>query len=106
MSRTEAVLAFDRLEEGKPRRVKVESEEIVLVRLKDKVYALEDRCSHEDYPLSEGWVDDGKLCCSLHGAQFDPATGEALTLPAYEDVRTYPTRVIDGTVEIDLEREE
>ncbi len=103
MGNSIAVMEFDRLEEGKPRRIEVDGEEIVLVRLNDKVYALEDRCSHEEYPLSEGWVEDGKLCCSLHGAQFDPATGEALALPAYENVRTYPVRMNTGTVEIDLE---
>lgn len=67
-----------------------------------ELYALEDRCSHDDGPLCEGdW--DRERCvavCPRHGANFDIRTGAALTLPAYEPVETFPVRVEDGIVKV------
>jgi 3-phenylpropionate/trans-cinnamate dioxygenase ferredoxin subunit len=67
--------------------------------------ALEDRCSHDDGPLCHG-VFDGETCevvCPRHGARFDVRTGRPLSLPAYLPVRTFPVRVEDGVVKIDLD---
>jgi 3-phenylpropionate/trans-cinnamate dioxygenase ferredoxin component len=69
-----------------------------------KLYAIEDRCSHDDGPLAEGeW--EPELCiaiCPRHGARFDITTGSALTLPAYEPVKTFPVRVEDGWVKVEV----
>ena len=69
-----------------------------------KLYAIEDRCSHDDGPLAEGeW--EPELCvaiCPRHGARFDITTGSALTLPAFEPVDTYPVRVEAGWVKVDV----
>ncbi len=69
------------------------------------LYAIEDRCSHDDGPLCEGdWDEDlCRVVCPRHGAQFDLATGKALTLPAYEPVATYPVRIVDGVVRVDVD---
>ena len=45
------------LEEAVPRRVEVEGEKLALVLVDERVYAIEDTCSHEDVALSEGEVD-------------------------------------------------
>ena len=69
------------------------------------LYALEDRCSHDDGPLCEGDFDcaEGIVVCPRHGARFDIATGRALTLPAYIPVETYTVRVReDGIVVVDV----
>ena len=67
-----------------------------------ELYALEDRCSHDDGPLVEGeWEpEEAVVICPRHGATFDIRTGRALTLPAYEPVETYPVRVEDGLVKV------
>jgi 3-phenylpropionate/trans-cinnamate dioxygenase ferredoxin subunit len=67
-------------------------------------YAIEDRCSHDDGPLCEGdWdADEGVVVCPRHGANFDIRTGDALTLPAFQPVSTYPVGVVDGTVRLEL----
>jgi 3-phenylpropionate/trans-cinnamate dioxygenase ferredoxin component len=68
------------------------------------LYAIEDRCSHDDGPLCEGeWEESScRVVCPRHGATFDLATGNALTLPAYEPVATYPVRVVDGMVKVEV----
>lgn len=64
--------------------------------------AIEDRCTHADVRLSDGWVEAGCVSCPWHGAQFDLVTGEALTGPASRPVRTFPVRVEGGTVWIEV----
>ena len=60
-------------------------------------YALEDRCSHEDFELSAGAFDPatGSIECVLHGARFDVRDGRALCAPAYEPVAKFPVKVDD-----------
>ena len=95
--------ALAELTEEQPLRVELSDEDAVcLIRTADGVYALVDNCSHEDYPLSEGWVEDHTIECALHGSRFDLATGKPLSPPAVVPVHTYPVRVIGDEVEVDL----
>ena len=69
-----------------------------------ELYALEDRCTHDDGPLCEGDFDcDERVAvCPRHGARFDITTGRALTLPAYIPVDTFPVHVRgDGMVVVE-----
>lgn len=69
-----------------------------------ELYAIEDRCSHDDGPLAEGdWEPDECIAiCPRHGSRFDLRTGRALSLPAFEAVDTFPVRVVDGIVRVDV----
>ena len=69
-----------------------------------RLFALEDRCSHDDGPLCEGDFDceEGYAVCPRHGAHIDIRTGGALTLPAVEPVETFPVRVDDGIVKVQV----
>ena len=70
-----------------------------------ELHAIEDRCTHDDGKLCEGeWEPEScEVICPRHGARFDVRTGQALTLPAYLPVETYPVRVRDdGVVVVDL----
>ena len=70
---------------------------ILVVNLDGAFFALEDRCSHEDFELSSGPVDAaaGSIECVLHGARFDVHDGRALCAPAYEPVAKFPVKVDD-----------
>lgn len=67
---------------------------IVVFNLDGTLYALEDKCSHEDFELSAGQYDAsaGSVECVLHGARFDVREGRALCAPAYEPVAKFPVR--------------
>jgi 3-phenylpropionate/trans-cinnamate dioxygenase ferredoxin subunit len=68
-----------------------------------ELYAIEDRCSHDDGPLCHGTWDEATCVavCPRHGASFDLRTGKALSLPAYLPVRTFTVRVEDGAIKVD-----
>jgi 3-phenylpropionate/trans-cinnamate dioxygenase ferredoxin subunit len=69
-----------------------------------KLYAIEDRCSHDDGPLAEGdWEPERcTVICPRHGSHFDLASGRPLSLPATQPVETFPVRVEDGIVKVDV----
>ena len=68
-------------------------ESIVLANIDGELYALENRCSHQDLPLSDGELDGDRLECLYHGARFDVCTGKAVGLPAIKPVETYPVEL-------------
>ena len=95
------------VEELQPGEVKIVHAGLIslgVYNLEGQFYAIEDRCSHDDGPLCEGDFDcgDGVAICPRHGANIDIRTGRALTLPAVESVATYPVRVVDGMVRVDV----
>lgn len=73
---------------------------IIVFNVDGDFYALEDRCSHEDFELSAGAFDgsDATVECTLHGAKFDVRDGRALCAPAYAPVAKFPVKVEDGAV--------
>jgi 3-phenylpropionate/trans-cinnamate dioxygenase ferredoxin subunit len=90
---------------GAMRVITHEDLEIAIVNCDGVLYAIEDRCSHDDGPLVEGILDE-KRCtieCPRHGSLFDLRTGKPMTLPAYEAIETFPIRVEDDLVKVDLQ---
>lgn len=73
---------------------------ILVFNYDGEYYALEDRCSHEDFELSSGEydADEATIECALHGAKFDVRTGIPLCGPAYAPVAKFPTLIKDQTV--------
>ena len=94
---------LDELPTGRGVRVEVGSDRLALFRIEGSVYAIGDRCSHAEASLAEGDVFGTEVECPKHGAAFDVATGDALTLPATQAVPTYQTKVEDGAVFVRLE---
>lgn len=78
---------------------------ILVFNLNGRYYAVENICTHEYAQLSEGKLEGEHIVCPLHGAHFSVITGEALTAPAYENLRTFPVRVTNGWLEVDAEAE-
>jgi 3-phenylpropionate/trans-cinnamate dioxygenase ferredoxin subunit len=68
----------------------------------DKYYATAGHCTHERELLCNGLVMDGEIECPRHLGRFNYATGQAQAAPALVDLRTYPVKVCDGTVYLEL----
>jgi 3-phenylpropionate/trans-cinnamate dioxygenase ferredoxin subunit len=78
--------------------------EIAVVNCKGELFAIEDRCSHDDGPLAEGILnqEDCTLECPRHGSRFDLRTGKPITLPAYEPIETFDVSLEDGKVKVEV----
>ena len=83
---------------GSLRSVMAGTKPLVLVNVDGAVYALLDRCSHEDLPLSDGELEGGVVVCQYHGARFDAASGTPKGLPAVKPVKTFPVEVRDDGI--------
>ena len=68
------------------------------------LYAIEDRCSHDDGPLAEGEFNPAACTveCPRHGSLFDLSTGRPKTLPAFTPVQTFPIAIEDDTITLEV----
>lgn len=99
-----AVAKADAVADGKFIRIEVEGTALIIARVDDRFYAVEDNCSHEDYPLSYGCLDGARIKCSLHGSRFSLETGQPEDDPADEPIRTYRLQLCDGQLWLDPSR--
>ena len=94
---------LDDLPAGAARVVEIAGRSVALCRLASgELYAIENRCTHDDGPLGEGELEGEMLECPRHGALFDVTTGQARTLPAVGRVDCFPVSLVDGELQIDL----
>lgn len=89
------VAEFDQLDR---KEVIVDDVPVLLVKVTDQFYAIEDVCTHDGQPLSDGPIEGCEIICSRHGAKFDLASGKALCMPATEAVPTYEVQIKDDQI--------
>ena len=85
--------------------VEVDDQLVVLVHIGGKFFALDDVCTHDGGPLSDGPIDPVgcTIACPRHGAKFNLATGAAVTMPATKGTAAHEVKVEDGQVYVRLE---
>ncbi len=100
-----SICPLSELPHGSMRLVMHEELEIGVFNCDGTVYAIEDRCSHDDGPLVEGTLDEAACTieCPRHGSRFDLKTGRPKTLPAYEPVDTYPVIIDDDMIKLEVD---
>jgi 3-phenylpropionate/trans-cinnamate dioxygenase ferredoxin subunit len=96
------VCAIDEIADDAALAVTLDGLDVAVARDGDDVYALQDLCSHQAVPLTEGEVADCQIECFLHGSMFDLRTGKPTNLPATEPVSTFPVEVRGEDVFVDV----
>ncbi|WP_051419771.1 non-heme iron oxygenase ferredoxin subunit [Paracoccus pantotrophus] len=94
--------ALDDIPEEGMHHIEMGEKWIVVYRLDDAVYATDNICPHAFALLSDGWLEDGVIECPLHGALFDVKNGAVLRGPADCAIRTYPVKIEQGRVFVDM----
>jgi 3-phenylpropionate/trans-cinnamate dioxygenase ferredoxin subunit len=99
------ICSVSELPPGSVRLVEWEELEIGVFNCSGSIFAIEDRCSHDNGPLVEGELDqeDCTVECPRHGSRFDLRTGKPLTLPAYVPVDTFPVIIDDDLIKLEVE---
>lgn len=80
----------------------VQGRDIALYSVDGEIYATDNLCTHGHARLCDGFLDGHEIECPLHQGKFDVRTGAAMCAPLTEDVRSYPVRIEDGKVFLDL----
>ena len=99
------VCPADELPAGEMRLIEADGRKIGVFNCEGMLYAIEDRCSHDDGPLAEGEFDAGACTveCPRHGSLFDLSSGRPKTLPAYVPVETFPVSIEDETIFLEVD---
>jgi 3-phenylpropionate/trans-cinnamate dioxygenase ferredoxin subunit len=85
-------ISYDSLVDSKPIKIDLDGTAVCVTRIGEEVFAIADMCSHSEASLSEGDVNNFKIECWLHGAEFDLRTGEVATPPASIPVETFEVK--------------
>lgn len=102
MSITAPVAKVSEIPSGGTQRVSIDGRDVLLCRVGDAVYAIEDVCTHDGGALDAGELEGCRIMCPRHGAYFDVTTGAALTLPAILPVPTYAVRLDGDDIFVDV----
>ncbi len=85
--------AADAVAENDVLGIELNGKSYAIYRLKDKgFFATDGLCTHEQARLADGLVCDGCIACPKHNARFNICSGEALSRPAKEPLKTYPVQ--------------
>ncbi len=105
MSTLYDICPVDELPPGDKRLVELEDFEIGVFNCNGTLYAIEDRCSHDDGELVYGEFDPDECVveCPRHGSRFDLKTGNPVNLPAYIPIDTFPVTVADGVIRVEVD---
>lgn len=83
-------------------RFDYEDKTFCVYRLEDGFYATDGICTHENVHLEEGLVMDSEIECPMHQGIFDIKSGKAVSPPACDDLKTYPVKVENEEVYINI----
>ncbi len=102
MARPLKLAQLEDIPDGEARCVRSGAKAIALFRRGQEVFALDDECTHAGGPLSEGEFDQQTVTCPWHAACFDLRSGRVLSRPASVDAQSYPVRIENGGVWVEL----
>ena len=95
MAQFQSVAALGEIPDGGMKQVSAHGDVVGLYRVGDRVWAVNDYCTHEETFLTEGEFEpeEMEVECPLHGSRFNVVDGSVRILPATKPVATYPVKV-------------
>jgi 3-phenylpropionate/trans-cinnamate dioxygenase ferredoxin component len=98
MSDFERIATVDEIPPGGRKSVVIDEVPALLLRVADSFYAIEDVCTHDGQPLTDGPLEGCEITCPRHGARFDVRTGKPMCMPATEPVQTFEIQIRDKNI--------
>ena len=83
--------------------IEVDGLPLVICNFEGRLYALENRCSHDDAELGSGELDGCQIVCPRHGAKFDIRDGTVTEPPAVFPIDTYEVNVRGKSVYVEFD---
>jgi 3-phenylpropionate/trans-cinnamate dioxygenase ferredoxin subunit len=100
MSTWISVFSVDDIENGQHRVVDIDDTEVVIFKVDNDFFAIENVCSHDGGEIASGDLENGEIICPRHSARFCIKTGDVKSPPAYEGVESYAVRIENNIVQI------
>lgn len=96
-------IAFDDIDNDDVARWDHDGKTYAIYRTEDdEVFASDGLCTHEQVHLADGLLMGHQIECPKHNGRFDIRDGAPKRAPVCDALRTYPARVTDGRIEIEL----
>jgi nitrite reductase/ring-hydroxylating ferredoxin subunit len=96
------IASVTELPTGSARCFEIAGRRIAVFHTDSGFLAIDDECPHEGASLSEGTINGECVTCPWHSAEFDLRTGEVLTPPATDNVRSYPVVVTGDQLSVEV----
>jgi len=93
----------DDVPEGSALRVEAGSLTLAVFNVEGEFYVTDDNCTHGPGSLSEGYIEGDIVECNFHNGQFNIRTGAVVSPPCMVPIKTYPARVENGKVVIEVD---
>ena len=103
MSEYTIVASVAEIDDGSTRLVEVDDRLVILSRIGDEFYCIDDIGTHAGGTLSDGPHQGCEIACPRHGAKFDLRNGKALSMPATQDTVSHQVKVENGSIMIRLD---
>ncbi|MAC95874.1 MAG: hypothetical protein CMC96_10260 [Flavobacteriales bacterium] len=88
------------IKEGRLSKVLVEEKWVCIAKSSGEIYAFDELCPHQNYPLVHGHCENGKVECPLHKYKFDLKSGRGHGL----SLQTYPLKKENGRLYIGFKK--
>ena len=100
MTNFHPALADADLANNDSRAVTLNGIKVLVCRVGGELYAVENRCTHQEAELEGGRIRGCFISCPLHGVRFDLRDGTPMGQLTREALPTYEVRVVDGVIEV------
>lgn len=97
-----SVCKISDLNEDEPKAIEIDNKKIGLFQIDSNFFAIENVCPHAFALLTEGFIEGSTVECPLHEAIFDIPTGQLESGPGCRNLCTYPVRVENDDLQIQL----
>jgi len=98
MNDFQKVATIEEIPPGGRKSVVADDRAVLVFRIGNDYYAVEDVCSHDGQPLTNGPLQGTAIECPRHGAKFDVRTGKPLCMPAVEPIAVFEVKVEDNNI--------
>ncbi len=97
------VMSMDDTFEGEVVRFNYGDKNLAIYNVNGLVYCTDNVCTHGNALLSDGFLEGHEIECPFHQGRFDVRDGRVTCEPATKAIKSYPIKVADGRVHIDLD---
>jgi nitrite reductase/ring-hydroxylating ferredoxin subunit len=85
------------------RSINVSAKKLCIIKLDDRIFAVQNKCPHAGADLSQGWCNEGNLVCPYHRHEFDLETGRGI--PGQGDyINIYPVEIRDDGIYVGMKK--
>lgn len=102
MSDFQLACSASEIPEGGMQLVEVDDRLVIVFNVEGDFYCIDDVCTHDGGPLSEGEIEGCQIACPRHGAKFDIRNGQALTMPATQATGSHEVKLDAGNIYVKI----